>query len=410
MKIASRVRKSLIARLRALPPARHAHARLKRLRYELNIRRFVSEQSGRANQLPTGIVYEATMRCNLRCEFCYVGDLLNNEGEWRKELSLDDLRRAFPRQAGMQISFTGGEVFVRKDMLDVMNVFRDEKYTCGYLTTNGTLIDETRAAALIDLVSAGFLSHVSVSIDGPMELHDLARGAKGTFERTSAGLRCLQAAASRKAAPLRISINTTISRENLEALDRMVEVADELGVDAIGLNHLMFGTPQEVDDTLRLVGATDASVISTFVTSDPGIDGDRVRVKVESLERKCRERNIRFDFRPKVLPHLTDSYYKPDTPLGGRCLYPFLHARISFSGKVHFCPFIRVEVGDLTCSSLEEIWNNERYMELRRCLLENRLFPICRRCCKVELSPDRLPATVNAEVRLRHAVPATAVR
>ena len=43
--------------------------------------------------------------------------------------------------------------------------------------------------------------------------------------------------------------------------------------------------------------------------------------------------------------------------LPGRCLYPFLHARVSFSGKVYFCPFIRVEVGDLAHSSLEEIWN-----------------------------------------------------
>ena len=33
--------------------------------------------------------------------------------------------------------------------------------------------------------------------------------------------------------------------------------------------------------------------------------------------------------------------------IDGRCLYPFLHARVSFSGKMYFCPFIRVEVGDL---------------------------------------------------------------
>ena len=125
----------------------------------------------------------------------------------------------------------------------MLDLFRDKGYACGYLTTNGTIITEERAEALADLAAAGFLKHISVSIDGPGELHDVARGLKGTFERTCAGLRRLQAAARRKHAPLRVSINTTVAHETLEALDQMVDVAEELGVDAIGLNHLMFSTP-----------------------------------------------------------------------------------------------------------------------------------------------------------------------
>jgi MoaA/NifB/PqqE/SkfB family radical SAM enzyme len=81
-------------------------------------------------------------------------------------------------------------------------------------------------------------------------MHDKARGVKGTFERTAKGLRNLQAAAARLHAPLRVSINTTVAHETLEALHEMVEVAEELGVDAIGLNHLMFSTPEEVAETV----------------------------------------------------------------------------------------------------------------------------------------------------------------
>jgi hypothetical protein len=58
---------------------------------------------------------------------------------------------------------------------------------------------------------------------------------------------------------------------------------------------------------------------------------------------------------------------------------------VSFSGKVFFCPFIRVEVGDLTVSTLEQVWNSPRYVDMRKRLLDNQLFPVCRRCCKVEL-------------------------
>ena len=410
-----RLRESIATRARALPLARHAWARYRRRRYERRIQRFLDEKSGRADRLPFGAVYEATMRCNLHCEFCYVGDLLNIEGEWRQELTLDALRTAFPERAGFQISLTGGEIFMRKDIMSVLDLFREKGYACGYLTTNGTIISEERAEALADLAAAGFVKHISVSIDGPGDLHDVARGLKGTFERTTAGLRRLQAAARRKHAPLRVSINTTVAHETLEALDQMVDVAEELGVDAIGLNHLMYSTPEEVAETVRLIdstGGTDASVIATFVTSDPGLDIERVRTKVAALQAKCRQKNVLFDFRPKVHPQLVDNYYTPGAKLNGRCLYPFLHARVSFSGKMYFCPFIRVEVGDLTKSSLEEIWNSEKYVTLRKALVENGIFPVCRRCCKVELSPEPVAEPFGEGVTAppRRAIPLTVVR
>ena len=408
----ARLRQAVVARARAMPIARHAWARIRRRRYEQRIERFLQEKTGEADRLPIGAVYEATMRCNLHCEFCYVGDLLNIEGEWREEMTVEALRKAFPDNPDFQVSLTGGEIFMRKDIMSVLDLFREKGYACGYLTTNGTIISEERAEALADLAAAGFLKHISVSIDGPEALHDVARGLKGTFERTCAGLRRLQAAAKRKNAPLRVSINTTVAHESLEALDQMVDVAGELGVDAIGLNHLMFSTPEEVAETVRLIGAADASAIATFITPDPGLDIAKVREKVAALEAKCRERNILFDFRPKVHPQLIENYYTPGAKLEGRCLYPFLHARVSFSGKVYFCPFIRVEVGDLADSSLEEIWNGDKYVDMRRRLVENGIFPVCRRCCKVELSPEPVAEPFGAGMTAppRRAIPLTVVR
>ena len=34
---------------------------------------------------------------------------------------------------------------MRKDILGVMEVFREKGYVCGYLTTNGTIINDERA-------------------------------------------------------------------------------------------------------------------------------------------------------------------------------------------------------------------------------------------------------------------------
>jgi MoaA/NifB/PqqE/SkfB family radical SAM enzyme len=169
----------------------------------------------------------------------------------------------------------------------------------------------------------------------------------------------------------------------------------------------MYSTPEEVAETVKILGASDPSVIATYVTPDPGLDVAHVRAKVTALADRCREKNILFDFRPKVRDPLMDSYYTPGTKLDGRCLYPFLHARVSFSGKVYFCPFIRIEVGDLTQSSLEEVWNGETYVEMRRKLLEHKIFPVCRRCCKVELAPE--PAVATADLPKRRAIPLTVV-
>ena len=396
MRVAPRLRDAVARRARAVPLVTRLLARFRKRRYEQRIEDFLEKKDGRAGRLPTGIVYEATMRCNLHCEFCYVIDFLNIEGEWRQEMTVDRLRQAFPDQPGFQVSLTGGEIFMRKDIMSVLDLFREKGYSCGYLTTNGTIISEERADALAALAERGFLKHISVSIDGPGERHDKARGVAGTFERTAAGLRRLQEAARRRHAPLRVSINTTVASETLDALTEMVDVAGALGVDAIGLNHLMFSTPEEVAETVRLTGAPGPEAISTFVTSDPGVDGRRVAAQVTRLAAKCRERSIRFDMRPKVRPALAEAYYTPGAELAGRCLYPFLYARVSFSGKVYFCPFIRVEVGDLTSQSLEEVWTGDRYVSLRKKLVEEGVFPVCRRCCKVELAASTAEATIPA--------------
>src|SRR4029453_1615113 len=116
------------------------------------------------------------------------------------------------------------------------------------------------------------------------------------------------------------------------------------------------------------------------------------------LSEKCRAHNIRFDMRPKVRPGILRNYYTPGTRLEGRCLYPFLHARVSFSGKAYFCPFIRVEVGDLTHQSLEQVWTGEPYVALRRKLVDEGLFPVWRRCCKVDLGGEPAHAEVMTPV------------
>ena len=301
---------------------------------------------------------------------------------------------------------------MRKDILAVLDLFRDKGYVCGYLTTNGTIITEERAEALADLAAAGFLKHISVSIDGPGELHDKARGLKGTFERTAAGLRRLQAAARRKHAPLRVSINTTVAHETLEALDQMVDVAEELGVDAIGLNHLMFSTPEEVAETVRLIGR-DGPVGDRHVrharsrASTPRASARRST----ALADKCRERE-----HPVRLP--PEGAQPADRQLlhAGRAARRALPVSVPARARVVHRQGLLLPVHPRRSRRPDRSHRSRRSgtasatSTLRKKLVENGIFPVCRRCCKVELSP--VPAarpTPDVAVR-RRAIPLTVVR
>jgi MoaA/NifB/PqqE/SkfB family radical SAM enzyme len=46
-------------------------------------------------------------------------------------------------------------------------------------------------------------------------------------------------------------------------------------------------------------------------------------------------------------------------------------------------------MGDVREQSLEEIWNGPKFVNLRKKLLQHGIFPVCRRCCKVELTDAR---------------------
>src|SRR5258708_29001318 len=110
-----KLREHLKTTARSLPVARHAWARYRRHRYEGRIQRFLDAGTGRADRLPMGAVYEATMRCNLHCEFCYVGDLLNLEGQWRQEVAIEALSKAFPQQKDFHVILTGVLSFITQD-------------------------------------------------------------------------------------------------------------------------------------------------------------------------------------------------------------------------------------------------------------------------------------------------------
>ncbi|MFC6673465.1 radical SAM protein [Marinobacterium aestuariivivens] len=128
--------------------------------------------------------------CNLSCPFCLEG---SKPGDNRLQiLRLEDVEPFLleARALGVeQLSFTGGEPFVAKDLIRIL--CRASDIAPCLVLTNGTEALQQRAAQLQQLRGGRHPVSFRVSIDHPeREAHDAGRG-EGSFDSALAGLQLL---------------------------------------------------------------------------------------------------------------------------------------------------------------------------------------------------------------------------
>jgi len=123
--------------------------------------------------LPNFIVISPTMRCNLHCKGCYASAYSKED-----DLSFDVLDRVIneAKELGMYFfTFSGGECFVRPDLLDLWQKHDDCFF---HVYTNGTLLDEKVTDRLARM---GNVAPV-LSVEGTREETDSRRG-EGTYDK-----------------------------------------------------------------------------------------------------------------------------------------------------------------------------------------------------------------------------------
>jgi radical SAM family uncharacterized protein len=152
-------------------------------------------------------------RCNLECKMCPF---------WRRDdeelLGLRDEIRIMDSLAAAGVSFLGfegGEPLLRRDVGEILREAHARFHTS--LVTNGWLLKER-----LDDV-APHLDLLFVSLDGIGATHDRLRGIPRSFDRAVEGMR-----AARSEVPTVIS--HTVTRENLDHAERVVELAERLDV------------------------------------------------------------------------------------------------------------------------------------------------------------------------------------
>ncbi|MFH1191651.1 MAG: radical SAM protein [Candidatus Omnitrophota bacterium] len=103
-------------------------------------------KSAQDKSFPLRVMFELTYRCNFNCKHCYVPKSYRKKGELKTKeacLVLDELKNI----GCFYLGFTGGEVFLRKDILDVFWYAKRKGFEI-IIYTNGSLIDKMVAKEL----------------------------------------------------------------------------------------------------------------------------------------------------------------------------------------------------------------------------------------------------------------------
>ena len=111
------------------------------------------------------------------------------------------------------------------------------------------------------------MDEITISIDGPPDVHDAIRGRKGSFQRLYEGIEKLNAARERtgRTKP-RVRISTTITDLSYNHLRDAVAAVAPLRPDIVNFGHLSFIT-DEMATAHNAVYAGEYSVAHSCISS-----------------------------------------------------------------------------------------------------------------------------------------------
>src|SRR3989338_11185611 len=88
--------------------------------------------------LPDTLIWEPTGKCNLRCRMCYINFSVTTKS---KEMSLEDFKTMVNKIPTLKKTvLIGGELFLRKDIFDMLEFLRSKNIQAA-IATNATLLN-----------------------------------------------------------------------------------------------------------------------------------------------------------------------------------------------------------------------------------------------------------------------------
>ena len=124
---------------------------------------------------PLIIGWELTLRCNLRCRHCGSSAGQPRENELTTEEALA-ICEQLPDLLVQEVDFTGGEPFLRPDLLIIAEKLKDLNINTNILTHGYGY----SAKDIENLKKAG-ISGAGISLDGLEATHDYTRRSRGSL-------------------------------------------------------------------------------------------------------------------------------------------------------------------------------------------------------------------------------------
>ena len=341
---------------------------------------------------PVSLNLHLTRRCNLKCVMCEQ----HRHAPGPTGLSWYDPLRELPLSTWVglldqvaafrpRLYLTGGEPTLYPHFAAFLTEAKQRGFVV-HIQTNGTLLDR-----VADTLVAEGVELVTVSLDGPLEVHDAIRGQAGAFRKTCEGIKALAAARDRQRSPGPIIlINCVISKASLPTLAQMVPLAHELGADVLQIQHTIFNTAANVQRHNLALSPDFAARTKLDLTSPSIPEGEYYESKITPADlpglldqfreaRRLAKNRLKLLFLPNLPRDLLGPYYLDLThPFPQVCKSPWKVCRILPDGTVSPC--LHLVAGNIATQTFPEIWNGPRMRRFRQ-IISRRLFPGCARCC-----------------------------
>lgn len=323
---------------------------------------FLEEVQGRP--LISKIQFELSSRCNERCIHCYIPNEKKNTGYDMPKEKVMDLIDQLAAMGGIHVTFSGGEAFLHKDLIELVRYARKKDLMVTILSNLIALKDD-QVQELHDLNIS--LIQVSLYSMDP-EIHDLITTVKGSFEKSKAAIEKLIAA------DVPVQISCPIMKANRKGYDKVLKYAQSLKIkaqtDFIMMAQADFNTNnlanrlsiEETEELLRDIMETDLDY------------------QKSTLKHRPKSEEIEFDL---------ERFKKQPV-----CSVGYDNCCITANGDVYPCAgWQSMVLGNVYKQPLQEIWENEKLNELRK--ITQASFPECLECEAVDFCARCLVRNYN---------------
>ncbi|MBT3220810.1 MAG: radical SAM protein [Proteobacteria bacterium] len=173
-----------------------------------------------------------TTACNNRCLFCLDANTPRDR-EFDEESIKEELRWGREEKGALKVVLSGGEPTVHRHFVSLVRYAREIGYERVQIVSNGVRLGENKAF-FAECLDAG-LNEITFSLHGhTAALHDKLTRNPGSFKKLMKAL----IRALRDGRPV-VNVDVVINRQNVEVLDKIVELAIAVGVTEFDLLHII---------------------------------------------------------------------------------------------------------------------------------------------------------------------------